>query len=351
VPSARWLGLLAFGREEPAGYPPWLSDEAIRAQAARKGLLQQSSSQPHSSDIKDRLRIAARLADRLWRKDRRRWIQAQVRAARNFGHHGRLGEIFNFVRRLSGKRRAPIAPKGLIRDEDETLVTDRQDVRDAFASHFSSRLNLSSPVTAVPVPLDPPAPPMAFPPFTFGEVGRVAPELNPHARPDRAGIIPVMLRRGSFQLDKALLTLLNEVRSTLTLPKEWSVATMFPLHKGGPSTRGLNYRPVAAGECASKVLTRLLLRRAEDHAEPLMLPHQFGFRKLRGATDVVGIVRLVQEGCLPCARPVPSPRQARHQAGVRPGAPGFSVAGSADCLWLSPWDDPPYAAAIRELGS
>ena len=94
----------------------------------------------------------------------------------------------------------------------------------------------------------------------------------------------------SFPLDKASgyspVTLLSIV------PMDWVVACMVPLCKGKGDTHGCsNFRGISFLSVVGKVYGKLLINRIRDKTENVIAEVQGGFRRGRGCTDQIFIVR------------------------------------------------------------
>ena len=78
------------------------------------------------------------------------------------------------------------------------------------------------------------------------------------------------------------------------VPVEWVIACMVPLYKGkGDMYECSNFRGISLLSVAGKVLGRVLINRIRDKTENVIAEVQGGFRRGRGCTDQISIVRQV----------------------------------------------------------
>jgi hypothetical protein len=90
-----------------------------------------------------------------------------------------------------------------------------------------------------------------------------------------------ILKDGVTFLSKPYHRLMDMMYRNKTLPEQWKVARIVPLHKKGAKNDLKNYRPISNLCVASKIFEKCILRRIEDLAErgDLFTNKQHRFRK------------------------------------------------------------------------
>ena len=101
------------------------------------------------------------------------------------------------------------------------------------------------------------------------------------AGPDE--IHPAVLRPIAGVLAAPLTALFNKSLQTASLPGDWKVATVSPIHKGGDRDNVTNYRPVSLTSVPLKIFEKLLRDRIVSHImqNGLLSAQQHGFTRRR----------------------------------------------------------------------
>ena len=80
------------------------------------------------------------------------------------------------------------------------------------------------------------------------------------------------------------------------VPVDWVITCMVPLYKGKGDTYGCsNFRGISLLSVVGKVYGRVLINRIRDKTETVIAEVQGGFRRGRGCTDQIFIVRKIYE--------------------------------------------------------
>ena len=78
------------------------------------------------------------------------------------------------------------------------------------------------------------------------------------------------------------------------VPVDWVIACVVPLYKGkGDVHECSNFRGISLLRVVGKVYGRLLIKRIRDKTENVIAEVQSGFRRGRGCTDQIFIVRQI----------------------------------------------------------
>ena len=105
-----------------------------------------------------------------------------------------------------------------------------------------------------------------------------------------------MLKKGGVSAVEWLVRLFNICFYLSMVPVEWVCAIIVPLFKGkGSMFECCNYRGISLLSVVGKVYGRVLINRIRDKTERAILEVQGGFRRGRGCTDQVFIVRQICE--------------------------------------------------------
>ena len=118
-------------------------------------------------------------------------------------------------------------------------------------------------------------------------------------RPDElpAELLKLGLSDSSLEILLAFHDIIVAVWMTGEVPQEWKDATTKVLHKKKDRTECSNYRGLSLVAHAGKVLLKIVANRLGDFCEEAgILPEeQCGFRPQRSTTDMMFVVRRLQE--------------------------------------------------------
>ena len=185
--------------------------------------------------------------------------------------------------------------------DGSTLLTDKDAIMHRWSEHFSSlfsdkrRVEESSllriPQAEVKTGLD------DLP--TLEEVKKAVRQMNPGKSPGIDGIPAEVYQYGGEKVTVCLHDLFTKCWEQGLVPQDLRNAIIVSLYKNKEVKSGCsNYRGITLLSIAGKVLSRLKLNRliptiAEENAPE----SQCGFRANRGTTDMVFVLRQIQEKC------------------------------------------------------
>lgn len=86
-----------------------------------------------------------------------------------------------------------------------------------------------------------------------------------------------------------LAHIINLSLTTGTVPSDWKVAKVTPIHKGGSKEDFNNFRPISVLPVLSKILEKAVHHQLIEYVENLLSKHQFGYRKKR-STELATIL-------------------------------------------------------------
>ena len=136
-------------------------------------------------------------------------------------------------------------------------------------------------------------------PPSFDEVQRAVRKTNSHKAPGIDGLPAEVYKYGGDQLLEKLTSLFTLCWSKGEVPGDLRDAVIVSLYKNkGEKSDCSNYRGVTLLSTAGKILARVLLDRLIPAIAEEVLPEsQCGFRANRGTTDMIFVLRQIQEKC------------------------------------------------------
>lgn len=99
------------------------------------------------------------------------------------------------------------------------------------------------------------------------------------------GIGPKLLKFCALAIYQPLHHLFVTSIRTHSIPAEWKIHSISPIHKSGDRAMVNNYRPISLLSSTSKVLERLVYTKCYSELESTLSPAQFGFRKNHSTTQ------------------------------------------------------------------
>ena len=117
--------------------------------------------------------------------------------------------------------------------------------------------------------------------FTESDVWRVLSQLDPSKAMGHDGLGPAILKACAVPLAAPLSRFFNQCMELSTIPVEWKLHIIVPIHKSGDKSLVNNYRPISLLCSTSKVLEKLIYKHLEDFIIPQISVYQFGFLKGR----------------------------------------------------------------------
>ena len=135
---------------------------------------------------------------------------------------------------------------------------------------------------------------------TVSETVKAIKLLSTGQSPGSAAIPAAIYEAGSTPVAKKMTELFHIMWRKEAIPQEFKDVSIIHLfkRKGNPQLYD-NHRGISLLSIAGKVLARVLLNRLNEHLEQsALLPEsQCGFRKNRGAIDLIFTARQLQEKC------------------------------------------------------
>ena len=107
-------------------------------------------------------------------------------------------------------------------------------------------------------------------------------DTNKATGPDE--IPPRILKDCAHQIAPSLCLIFNQSLQLGSLPEEWKLANIIPIHKKGDISNVENYRPISLLGVTSKVLKRCVLRKLREYLTSLINSAQHGFTPGRSCT-------------------------------------------------------------------
>lgn len=185
--------------------------------------------------------------------------------------------------------------------DGSTLLTDKEAIMTRWAEHFNHLFEdrrIIHEASIAMISQHEARSELDIPP-TLKEDESAISKLRSHKSPGSDGISAEVYKHGGNALLQRLTDLFAVCWEKGTIPQDFKDALIVSLYKNkGEKSDCSNYRGISLLSIAGKILARVLLNRITPTIAKEVLPEsQGGFRSGRGTTDMVFVLRQIQEKC------------------------------------------------------
>ena len=267
--------------------------------ASKRSAYQAHLAQPSCAQKKAAFRRICNSLQRNLREIRNEWWTKLSERTQLYADTGDYKKFYETLKAVYGPSFQIQSP---LRSADgQELLTDRESILNRWSEHFHTLFSTSRTVQREAIdriPQQPPKMELDVAP-TLQETVKAIEQMKAGKAAGKDGIPPEIWKEGGLALHTKLHDLFVCCWERGKLPQDLRDAVIITLYKnkGGKSDCS-NYRGITLLSIAGKILARVLLNRlvptiAEDHVPE----SQCGFRANRGTTDMVFVLRQIQEKC------------------------------------------------------
>ena len=203
--------------------------------------------------------------------------------------------------RAVNKERKDFKPKiRLCKDKNGVIINEKEKIIERWVEHFDQLLNTGA-LTPSQVITDATGGEYKEEDLietpTIDEVQDIIDKLKNHkaAGPDQ--ISPELIKYGGKMLTRVIYEILLLIWKSETLPKEWNLGILCPIHKKGDTLNCENYRGISLLCIAYKVFSNILFKLLSPIVDNQIGDYQCGFRKGRSTVDQIFTLRQILEKC------------------------------------------------------
>jgi sorting nexin-29 len=106
-----------------------------------------------------------------------------------------------------------------------------------------------------------------------------------------------LIKHAGAKYIKHLHQFITKIWITETIPVEWNMSILCPIHKKGDITICSNYRGISLLNITYKILSNILFTRLSPFVENVIGDYQSGFRQGRSTVDQIFTVQQILEKC------------------------------------------------------
>lgn len=294
--SSAATDVLGFTR--PPQRNPWFDEECRLAHVAKNEayqLMLQARTRAAERDARELYGQRRREERRLLRRKKREHAKRAVESIEDCT--GR-GDVRKFYQRVRQSTQGYKARTEACRDESGNMVVDTQSVLRIWKQHFSRLLNgeegqNSAARRNIPFNLDDDS--QNFRPPDLNEVRSAIAKLKAYKAAGADGLPAELFKAGGDDLVGSIHQLISKIWSDESMPNEWNLGIVCPIHKKGDALTCANYRGISLLNVAYKILSSILCERLKPFVNELIGPYQCGFRPGKSTLDQMFTLRQILE--------------------------------------------------------
>lgn len=225
--------------------------------------------------------------------------QAKLAYETNLVSSGNRKKIYSYLRRLSSAHAS--IPSIIYAPNSPIPIQSSLDTAEAFNTFFHSTFTTSD--YQLPSFDQLPAPSSHLDSISIdsADVHQALLTLDPSKAFGCDDISPCLLRLCADSLVAPLTSLFQHCINSSSLPPQWKIHKITPIHKKGNRSLVSNYRPISLLSTVSILLESIIYRKIISFIRPLLSRHQFGFLSNRSClTNLLAtysdIIKSIDEG-------------------------------------------------------
>ena len=106
---------------------------------------------------------------------------------------------------------------------------------------------------------------------------------------------PEIIKHRGNKLLYRIYELVRQIWEEERIPEEWKETIIVTIHKRGDRERCENYRGIALGNAAYKILSNIILGKLKPYTEKIMGGYQNGFKDERSVNDNIFALKIINE--------------------------------------------------------
>jgi len=183
----------------------------------------------------------------------------------------------------------------IIRSKKGELAMNKKEKAEICKEYFDKLLNTEEPrelitkgnkeISKVEVEVE----------LNIEDVKKAMRNLKNNKAPGTDGIHPELIRYGGNKLLNRMYELLRQIWEEERIPEEWTETIIVPIHKTGDRDRCENYRGIALGNAAYKILLNIIFGKIKPYIEKFKRDYQNGFRDGRSVIDNIFAFKIINE--------------------------------------------------------
>lgn len=232
-------------------------------------------------------------AARVFRTEKRKYEKSLIeKIDQNFKRNETREYYKTFKRKLNGYK----PPSLCFQRKDGTLATSNEENCNILADYFTNLLNCDKPKSPIITKEPLFRCPQSKPPDK-DEIKRHIAHLKNNKAPGEDSVVAELWKYAPEESVEILQKQIEKIWNEESLPEDWKMALIHPLHKKGSMKNINNYRGISLLPVTYKILSLAILERLEAQVEHQIGEYQGGFRKSRSTAEQIQNLKTVIRYC------------------------------------------------------
>ena len=288
--------------EEVLGYrdtkrKPWISNESWTVIEQRKVIkvrIEHTKSERLKNNLQTEYRATDKKVKKMIRNDKRKWIDKKCEEAEEAANMGRIKQTYNIVNSVCNVRGKVCQA---VKSKTGELITDEKQRLERWKEHFDEILNRPAPEHPIEhldntgIELEE----ISIGHITKDEIKKALKQMQNGKAGGTDGITAELLKADMEITATILEDLFLTIWDNDLVPKEWKQGIIVKIPKKGDLSVCDNYRGITLLSTPSKVFARVLINRIYDGVDAKLRKEQAGFRRGRGTTEQIFVLRNIIE--------------------------------------------------------
>ena len=276
----------------------WLQPETWKAIEERRDAKKRyidSKSERLRERYKQEYSEAQRKVKRMARADKRKNINDLAEQAQEAANKGEQGELYKITKQICGKFVS--SSSGPVKDKLGNLLTTENEIESRWTEHFQELLNrpipedipeISEPEIDLDINLEPP---------TKEEIILAIRTLKNKKAPGGDNLNAELFKTDPYLSANILFKPFHDIWVGEKLPSNWNIGKIVKIHKKGSLNDCNNWRGITLLSVPSKIMAKIIMNRIAEAVDHILRQEQAGFRRNRGCTDQIFVLRNIIEQC------------------------------------------------------
>uniref|UniRef100_A0A8D8XYL8 Craniofacial development protein 2 n=1 Tax=Cacopsylla melanoneura TaxID=428564 RepID=A0A8D8XYL8_9HEMI len=285
--------------EEQIGQKEWRRnqewfDEECKQIINQKNIARTRMMNVNTRNNAERYHTLRKESKKIMRRKKRDALKEKIKEIDALSKENEQRKFYAAVNRMTKKFQPKI---NACRNTNGDIITDEEVVLKRWEQHFKELLNeeQSEPTSRtneqileddnVNIP-------------TISEIRKSIMKMKNNRAPGDDNITAELLKYGGDAVETMMLEIISTIWEKEKMPENWTTGVLCPiLKKGGDKTNCNNYRGIMLLNTAYKVLTSILNERLKEISEAKIGEYQCGFRRDKGTSDQIFVMRQIMEKC------------------------------------------------------
>ena len=278
---------------------PWISEESWSL-VDQRGVFKKKILGTHSERVKRQIQVQYVAKDREVKRsikaDKKKWMENIASEAEEAARSQHMKTLYRLTKTLcNGRPRQSTA----VLDKNGNLISGKAEVQSRWTEHFKEVLNREEP--ANPITHDDEGEynemidEIAITEPTLGEVTAAIKRLQNGNVPGIDSITAELLKADIVFSAKKIHQLMTKIWQHERIPNSWMRGLIIKIAKKGNLKDCKNWRGITLLSVVGKMLGRIIIDRIRNGVDCRLRKEQAGYRKGRGTTEQVFILRNIIE--------------------------------------------------------